>query len=215
MLENDDANLQSWSAYNIKYFQNNPILKSRDRTSPPDLPTLKAYPTPGEGCSFFFFFFFFFSLKWREWMNLKVPGAISSLSYTFWVPWRNCLGVVATPLRRTRVKPVYISQTIQINKISTGERKKISIVLAPYSPSNTRGLEGVRDIKVSSIPCLYREYYANLLLLLFSINPRQPKPSFVTRPSAFFSEISASTNGLGSKLWTIINYYLEDCSKSS
>ena len=52
MLENDE------SAYHFKYFQNIPILESRDRTNPPtpDLPTLKAYPTPGEGGRFDFFF---------------------------------------------------------------------------------------------------------------------------------------------------------------
>ena len=62
------------SAYHFKYFQNNPIQKSRDRSNPPDLPTLKAYPTPGVGGRFGFF-----SLKWRERMNLKVPGAILPL----------------------------------------------------------------------------------------------------------------------------------------
>ena len=49
MVENDDSNLQAKFRVHItfhKYFQNNPILKSRDRTNPPDLPTLKAYPTP-------------------------------------------------------------------------------------------------------------------------------------------------------------------------
>ena len=50
MLENYDSNLQT-SAYHFKYFQNNPILKSRNRTNPfiaPDLPTLKVYHTPGK-----------------------------------------------------------------------------------------------------------------------------------------------------------------------
>ena len=37
---------QVWSAYHLKYFQNNQILKSRDYTNPPYLPTLKTYPTP-------------------------------------------------------------------------------------------------------------------------------------------------------------------------
>ena len=31
-----------------------PIQKSRDRTNPPDLPTLKSYPTPGVGGRFGF-----------------------------------------------------------------------------------------------------------------------------------------------------------------
>ena len=41
---------------------------------PPHLPTLKAYPTPGVDGKFGIF-----SLKWRERMNLKVPGAILPL----------------------------------------------------------------------------------------------------------------------------------------
>ena len=51
MLENDNSNIQTkfGSAYHFKCFQNNPILKSRDRTNPPDILTLTAYPTPGEG----------------------------------------------------------------------------------------------------------------------------------------------------------------------
>ena len=54
-------------------FKKNPIQKSRDRT-PPDLPTLKAYPTPGVGGRFRIFL-----LKCRERMNMKVPGAILPL----------------------------------------------------------------------------------------------------------------------------------------
>ena len=42
--------------------------------NPPDLPTLKAYPIPGVGGRFEIF-----SLKWKERMNLKVPGAILPL----------------------------------------------------------------------------------------------------------------------------------------
>ena len=55
MLENGHSNLQNkvWSAYYFKYFQNNPIKKSRDRTNPPDLPTLKAYPTPSVAGRFY------------------------------------------------------------------------------------------------------------------------------------------------------------------
>ena len=48
MLENGHSNLQT----NFKYFQNNPVQKPGDRTNPPDLPTLKAYPTPGVGGRF-------------------------------------------------------------------------------------------------------------------------------------------------------------------
>ena len=43
-------------------------------TPPPDLPTLKAHSTPSVGGRFGIF-----SLKWRERMNLKVPGAILPL----------------------------------------------------------------------------------------------------------------------------------------
>ena len=54
-----------WSAYHFQYFQNNPILKSWDCNNTPDLPTLKAYPTPGEVvCS---------KLK-RMNLTLKEPG---------------------------------------------------------------------------------------------------------------------------------------------
>ena len=57
MLENDDSNLQTkFGVHHFKYFQNNQILKSRDRIEPPHLPTLKAYPTPGKGGRFDFFF---------------------------------------------------------------------------------------------------------------------------------------------------------------
>ena len=41
--------LTYWSAYHFQYFQNDPMLKSRDRTY---LPTLKAHPTQGECGSF-------------------------------------------------------------------------------------------------------------------------------------------------------------------
>ena len=77
---------KGWSAYHFKYFQNNPILKLRDHTNPPDLPTLKAYPTPAEGGRFEIF-----SLKWGEKMNLKVPGAILSLWLRVFEHWgENC-----------------------------------------------------------------------------------------------------------------------------
>ena len=50
MLENDDSKLQTkFEVHNhFKYFQNNQILKSRDCTNPPDIPTLEAYPTLGK-----------------------------------------------------------------------------------------------------------------------------------------------------------------------
>ena len=77
MLENGHSNLQIFSKY--------PIQKSWDRTNPPppDLPTLKAYPTPGVGGRLGIFL-----LKWRERMNLKVPGAIYPLAVRFWAPGR-------------------------------------------------------------------------------------------------------------------------------
>ena len=73
MLENDNSNLQTnlWVhiTSNIFKISNSKIMGSHQ--PPPDLPTLKAYPTPGVGGRFEIF-----SLKWRERMNLKVPGAI-------------------------------------------------------------------------------------------------------------------------------------------
>ena len=59
------------SAYHFKYFQNIQFKNHGIAPTPPYLPTLKAYPTPGVGGRFEIF-----SLKWRERMNLKVPGAI-------------------------------------------------------------------------------------------------------------------------------------------
>ena len=56
MLENEDSNLQTKFGVHItSNFQNNKILKSQDNTNPSDLPTLKAYPTPGGGGRFEFF----------------------------------------------------------------------------------------------------------------------------------------------------------------
>ena len=62
------------SAYHFKYFPNIQFKNHGIAPTPPDLPTLKAYPTPGVGGRFEIF-----SLKWRERMNLKVPGAILPL----------------------------------------------------------------------------------------------------------------------------------------
>ena len=61
---------QTCECISLQIFSKYPIQKSRDRTNPPDFPTLKAYPTPSVGGRFGIF-----SLKWRERMNLKVPGA--------------------------------------------------------------------------------------------------------------------------------------------
>ena len=62
------------SAYHFKYFQNIQFRNHGIAPTPPYLPTLKAYPTPGVGGRFEIF-----SLKWRERMNLKVPRAILPL----------------------------------------------------------------------------------------------------------------------------------------
>ena len=62
------------SAYHFKYFQNIQFKNHGIAPTPPYLPTLKAYPTPGVGGRFEIF-----SLKWRERMNLKVPRAILPL----------------------------------------------------------------------------------------------------------------------------------------
>ena len=101
MLENGHSNLQTnlWGI-SLQIFSKYPIQKSRDRTTPPpDLPTLKAYPTPGVGGRFGIF-----SLKWRERMNLKVPGATLPLGCAILsTRARTVRGVGTTPLRRTRV----------------------------------------------------------------------------------------------------------------
>ena len=78
MLENGHSNLQT--KFEVHYTSNIvKIIQFKNQgiapTPPlPDLPTLKAYPTPGVGGRFEIFL-----LKWREKMNLKVPGAILPL----------------------------------------------------------------------------------------------------------------------------------------
>ena len=62
------------SAYHFKYFQNIQFKNHGIAPTPPDLPTLKAFPTPGVGGRLGIV-----SLKWRERMNLKVTGAILPL----------------------------------------------------------------------------------------------------------------------------------------
>ena len=44
------------SAYHFKYFQNIQLKNHGIAPTPPDLPTLKAYPTPGVGGRFGIFF---------------------------------------------------------------------------------------------------------------------------------------------------------------
>ena len=91
---------QTCECISLQIFSKYPIQKSRDRTNAPDLPTLKAYPTPGVGGRFEIF-----SLKWRERMNLKVPGAISPLGCAILSTRAKTIrGVGTTPLKRTRVK---------------------------------------------------------------------------------------------------------------
>ena len=105
MLENGHFNLQTnlWVhiTSNIFKISNSKITGSHQ---PPDLPTLKAYPTPGVGGRFGIF-----SLKWRERMNLKVPRAILPLGCAnLSTRARTVRGVGTTPLRRTRVNGWYL-----------------------------------------------------------------------------------------------------------
>ena len=94
---------QTCECISLQIFSKYPIQKSWDRTNPPDLPTLKAYPTPGVGGRFEIF-----SLKWRERMNLKVPGAILPFGCAILSTRAITVRGVGTtpPLRRTRVKDV-------------------------------------------------------------------------------------------------------------
>ena len=90
---------QTCECISLQIFSKYPIQKSRDRTTPPppDLPTLKAYPTPGVGGRF--------EISKRERMNLKVPGAILPLGCAILSTRAKTLREVGTtPLRRTRVK---------------------------------------------------------------------------------------------------------------
>ena len=102
MLGNGHSNLQTklWVhiTSNIFKISNSKITGSHQ--PPPYLPTLKAYPTPGVGGRFGIF-----SLKWRERMNLKVPGATLPLGCAILsTRARTVRGLVQPPLRRTRVK---------------------------------------------------------------------------------------------------------------
>ena len=115
MLENGHSNMKTKfrvhitsNIFKIIQFKNHGIAPT---PPPPDLPTLKAYLTPGVGGRFKMF-----SLKWRERMNLKVPGTILPLGCTILsTRAKTVWGVVATPRRRTRVKPIK-SGTIKISK---------------------------------------------------------------------------------------------------
>ena len=123
MLENAHSNLQTnfWVhiTSNIFKISNSKITGSHQ---PPLLPTLKAYPTPAVGGRFGIF-----SLKWRERMNLKVPGAILPLGCAILsTRAKTVRGVGTTPLRRTRVKGcgmspwlVLVSPCLRKNVVAT------------------------------------------------------------------------------------------------
>ena len=96
MLENGHSNLQTnlwvYITSNIFKIYNSKITGSHN--PPPHLPTLKAYPTPSVGDRFGIF-----SLKWRERMNLKVPGATLPLGCAILsTRARTVRGVVQPPL---------------------------------------------------------------------------------------------------------------------
>ena len=107
MLENDHSNLQTnlWvhitsNIFKIIQFKNHGIAPT-----PPNLPTLKAYPTPSVGGRFGIF-----SLKWRERMNLKVPGAILPLGCAILSTRAKTVGgVVATPLGELGLRSIHTS----------------------------------------------------------------------------------------------------------
>ena len=87
---------QTCECISLQIFSKYPIQISRDRTNPPDLPTLKAYPTPGVGGRFGIF-----SLKWRERMNLKVPlGGLVQ-------PPLGELGLMGSPLEKKKLLPCF------------------------------------------------------------------------------------------------------------
>ena len=64
------------SAYHFKYFQNIQFKNHGIAPTPPDLPTLKAYPTPGVGGRFGIFF-----AKMKEKDELEGTGS----NFTPWL----------------------------------------------------------------------------------------------------------------------------------
>ena len=113
MLENGHSNLQInlWVHITLNIFKISNSKNTGSHQPPPDLPTLKAYPTPGVGGRFGIC-----SLKWRERMNLKVPGAMFPFGCAILsTRAKTVRGVGTTPLRRTRVKsPSYaVNKTIK------------------------------------------------------------------------------------------------------
>ena len=131
MLENGHSNLQTKfgvhitsNSFKIIQFKNHGIAP----TPPPDLPTLKAYPTPGVGGRFEIF-----SLKWRERLNLKLPGAILPLGCAILsTRVKTVRGVVATSLMRTRVNAaIFRADNFYLNSSCAffGGKNEISCVV--------------------------------------------------------------------------------------
>ena len=107
MLENSHSNLQTnlWVHITSNIFKiSNSKITGSHQPPPPDLPTLKAYPTAVVGGRFGIF-----SLKWRKRMNLKVPRAILPLGCAILsTRAKTVRGLVQPTLRRTRVKPLFL-----------------------------------------------------------------------------------------------------------
>ena len=124
------------SAYHFKYFQNIQFKNHGIAPTPPDLPTLKAYPTPGVSGRFEIF-----SLKWRERMNLKVPGAILPLGFailsTRAITARG--GWYNPPLRRTRVKVWHTCYSL-VEQVGFG---KVHFILRSENKSLTGSYQGL------------------------------------------------------------------------
>ena len=108
VLENDDSILQAKfgvHSYHFKYSQNNPLLKSRDHTNPPPHTSQlwKLTLPPGKVVGSCFFFFFLTEMRGKD----EIKGVRNdSITLLCVLEHRGeiCLGVVAIPLRRTRVK---------------------------------------------------------------------------------------------------------------
>ena len=131
MLENGHSNLQTnlWVHITSNIFKiSNSKISGSHQPPPPDLPTLKAYPTPSVGGRFGIF-----SLKWRGRMNLKVPGATLPLGCAILsTRARTVRGLVQPPLRRTRV-----NLTINTRKLSYLIQKYISLDIVCMWPTFT------------------------------------------------------------------------------
>ena len=96
---------QSFDCISLQIFSKLPNFKIMGlHQPPPPSPNFESLPYPR--CRWYRFEMF--SLKWREMMNLKIPGANFPLWCAFWAPDRKLLWVVvATSLRRTRVNAVH------------------------------------------------------------------------------------------------------------